>query len=402
MGAQVSLPRHLVPLARIDDILSGDAELEASDDNRDDEFMSVKTVMSAWKTMTGIEFETVHPINLHGFDANQCYVVLRLYDRSALESNTFSHVSLSPSSVHLCLSAVTALNRADICTPLHSASFGNLGCNVFMWPGLRSTPSCRALALSRATELAKAMSCERAEPLVRSIWTTTLCAWPKQSMKSMNAAIDVGKLAQNELLIACLDPLTKPAWKQFDITISKECEPSCTSKSSDCCTVSKLDLAKVNQSCYLGDAECDKGPSMKMTQLHIDHSMSEEQQKMASLDFCMHSCSEIVPGVFVAGDSVARNRQQLAENGITHVINAAAGRRLDWRCFKGTKPAEQMFAATTFRTICPTSLYTCSTVATKTFPACCTTSWSSYRQCSLVAAAFSFIVIVASRAQQHS
>lgn len=51
-----------------------------------------------------------------------------------------------------------------------------------------------------------------------------------------------------------------------------------------------------------------------------------------------HQCSEILDGfLFLAGDLVARNEQQLKEAGITHVINCAADYSEDYFKDKGIK-----------------------------------------------------------------
>jgi hypothetical protein len=48
---------------------------------------------------------------------------------------------------------------------------------------------------------------------------------------------------------------------------------------------------------------------------------SETQLRRQKFAYFDKHCSEIEPGLFLAGDTVARNRAQLAEHGITHVVN---------------------------------------------------------------------------------
>jgi hypothetical protein len=48
---------------------------------------------------------------------------------------------------------------------------------------------------------------------------------------------------------------------------------------------------------------------------------SESEIHQAKYKLFEKQCSLIVPGVFLAGEAVARNREQLLENGITHVVN---------------------------------------------------------------------------------
>lgn len=48
---------------------------------------------------------------------------------------------------------------------------------------------------------------------------------------------------------------------------------------------------------------------------------SETQLRRAKFQFFDKHCSEVAPGLFLSGDTVARNREQLAEHGVTHVMN---------------------------------------------------------------------------------
>lgn len=52
-----------------------------------------------------------------------------------------------------------------------------------------------------------------------------------------------------------------------------------------------------------------------------DSAPSETQQRRQKYLFFEKQCSEVSPGLFLSGDSVAKNRETLREAGVTHVLN---------------------------------------------------------------------------------
>lgn len=52
-----------------------------------------------------------------------------------------------------------------------------------------------------------------------------------------------------------------------------------------------------------------------------DGPLTDSQNRLQKFQFYERRCSEIVDGLFLGGDLVAKNREQLREHGITHVVN---------------------------------------------------------------------------------
>jgi hypothetical protein len=58
-----------------------------------------------------------------------------------------------------------------------------------------------------------------------------------------------------------------------------------------------------------------------LPQLGDDDGQSESVQRRTKIQFFEKHCSHIASGIYVSGEYPAKNREVLAEHGITHVVN---------------------------------------------------------------------------------
>lgn len=260
----------------------------------------------------------VHVADLESFSPAESIIVLRLF-----EEDPSTPLPISQAANSLWDSAQSSLNLEHLNVPLNVTD-REIGINdgslilqyrVLVWSGRAATSTDVSIAERDGFRLSSMLAAAAPSTIrtIESIWCDIPKVFPFANSDYYSSATDMN---DNLLIRALCGPDdADPMFATLLPRSSSIPSPSVPKKTF------ALNMGRVGRD--LSPAHTARSSDSPMT-MRRSSELSEEQLKLAQLEYFGPLSSEITPNLFLSGDIVASSLSHLQSRGITHIVNAAA------------------------------------------------------------------------------